>query len=141
MDNGILPALDSEPIQSISGEQIRVIGLGIHGSERVEAHFIGRGERDMHLIGNRQSHISLQREHIPHLAFIALGPDVLIGGGVDQLGRHPDLLPGCQDRSLHDVIRPQFPGDLGEGFLAVFISHGGSPGNHPQRIELGEIGN
>src|SRR4029077_12255320 len=52
------------------------------------------GDRDLHSSSNGLCHLALQSESIPEFAVIGLRPEMLVGGGANQLGvnAHPTTL-------------------------------------------------
>ena len=54
----------------------------------------------------------MQGDQVAQVAFVRLGPDVLIGCGAHQLGGNADLIPRAQHGTFNDAIDAQFLGDL-----------------------------
>ena len=66
----------------------------------------------------------LQGERIGRLAVIAVGPDMIAGGSVDQLRHDPHLVGALLDATLKDELRTQLPADLAHVDRLVFVGGG-----------------
>jgi hypothetical protein len=62
--------------------------------------------------GDAACDLVLYREQIARVAIEALGPQMRIGLGVDQLGSDADLLARLPDAPFQDVPHPKLAADL-----------------------------
>src|SRR5687768_10381073 len=83
---------------------------------------VRRGDLNVNLGGDGASHFVRQREHAANLPFVALGPEMRVGGGLDDLHRDPDAVPLPLHRALDDDFDPELRGDLRERLACVFIA-------------------
>ena len=81
-----------------------------------------RRQLDAQFIDDCLADIVLDREYIRHLAVVALRPEMVTGGDIDQLGRYPDACPGFAHASLEDVLHVEFRADLPD--VQVFGAQG-----------------
>ena len=99
--------------------QIRLVSSAVLGARHAtddRAHPDRAHER----VGHVPRDLLLHREHIREVAVVPGGPDVCVGGGIDEIDRHPDTVAGVADRALNDVADAQSVCDLTESEMAAF---------------------
>src|ERR1700690_639824 len=65
---------------------------------------------------------------------------MLVGGGVDQLPGHPNLVALSAHASLEDVRDPELRGDLANGLLRVAVLHDRGPRDDTELMDQGKVG-
>jgi hypothetical protein len=83
-----------------------------------------------HVAGDRRcdraADLILEREHVLYLAIIGLGPDVLTGGRVDELGRDANAIARSAHAALDQIARTELETHLPRCHRFCPATHGGS---------------
>ena len=90
--------------------------------------------------GDAVGDLVLYVEDVLQLAVEALGPDVVVGVGVDELRRDPQAVAGLSHAAFQDVAGPQLPGDLADPGVLVFEREAGVAGHHGKRAPVRQSG-
>src|SRR5262249_35434010 len=61
---------------------------------------------------NRHGHVRLNADHIRGLTVVALGPELRLGLGLDELSRNAQPIAGLSDAALEHVVHAEFSADL-----------------------------
>lgn len=122
--NGLLQVRDAclQTVDSASrgkSSEIIVVGFRIHYPRALQGRLLLRGELDPDLTGNGTGHLILQPQHIAQVTLITLGPQVFVGGPVDQLSRDAHVVAGSHYRALHHGIDIQLAGNLGLSLIHI----------------------
>ncbi len=84
--------------------------------------------------------LPLDREHIPELAFVDLGPELRLGRRVDQPDRDPDPATRFSEASFDDGADREFLRDLRDGLVGALVVHRRGPGDDGEPGDLRERG-
>jgi hypothetical protein len=100
--------------------------------------------RQLHLRRYRRNdaarHLFLDGEHILQRPVIALGPQMVAGGRIDQLGGHPHPVSGLADAALDHVAHAQLSPDLLNIHRLALVGEGAVARDHQQRAEPRQLG-
>ena len=77
--------------------QVEVVGLEVLGRLGRERLLLLRRERDPQRLGDLARDLVLHREHVGHLAVVALGPQQRVRFGVHELGRDAQPVAAAAD--------------------------------------------
>src|ERR1700761_5251012 len=88
-------------IQSLPALQVEFLSLGIDGADAGKPRPFLRRHFDPDLICNSLSDLALQGENIVQIAEVVVGPEMMVGPGVDQLSSNSDLIVDAQHRPFH----------------------------------------
>jgi len=119
----------------IASAQIGIVGFGIDVARRRG----GRG-RGFYLFGDGLGEFFGERVGLSLVAVVALGPDVSVGGSVDQLHRHVDAVCGAPDGAFEDAVDAELAGDVAHRTIDTFVLHGRGAGDDAEGAILGERG-
>src|SRR5687767_14163116 len=108
------------------------ICLRIARSTPDERHVRSLAELDFESADDLPRDLLLHAKNIPQLGLVALGPEVLVGAGIDQLCGDAKTLATPSHTPFEDVSDSQLPGDLRQSLLRSFIVHRRRAGDHPQ---------
>ncbi len=95
-----------------------MIGLGVAHRARRPRHQAGGRQPQAQGLGNTQGDLVLHREDVRHLAVVALGPDVITVGDVDELDGHAQALARLAHAALKHLVDPQPLADPAGGLHA-----------------------
>ena len=129
----------SPPGPVVASLQIEGVGLDLPGGLAVDTLPFRRCERGPEPGGDLAGHVALDREHGIEIPVILLGPQVIVGPGVDQLGVDPDSAPGPLNLALQDRRGSQLRADRAHGLRGVPVPGGRSARNHLQAADLGQL--
>ena len=76
-----------------------------------EARFFFRRDDDLDFARDLAGDFTLQRKDVAKIALVTFGPEVLVGGGVDELGRDADALAVTKHRAFDDGVDVEFASD------------------------------
>jgi hypothetical protein len=96
----------------VHASQVRLVGGGIDGPGGGPALPLLRGEVDADGSGHGLDHVRLNRLHVTYLAIETIGPQVTLGGGVDELCRHLHAIALTRHRAGQDNVHAQRRGNL-----------------------------
>ena len=105
-----------------------------------QARFLLRRQLNLNLVGDGARDVALQRQDIPQVALVLLGPQVRIRRRVNQLGGDSDASLRPQDRAFDDGIDVERLRDLGQWLSSALVAHDRRARDHTQRAYLGERG-
>ena len=94
----------------------------------------------MQRIGNFASEIALDRENVGHIAIVIVGPDVLIGVGIDQLHVHAHPVSRSADASLKNIGNTKRLADFAKVRRPASVLHHRCARNHPEIAYLRQVG-
>ena len=112
--------------------------VGVHLRQTGQLDLLGRGQLELDRFDDRGGHLGLQRQYVRELAGVALGPEVLVGVGANQLGGDAHLRPGAQHGALDHPVDVQLPRDLAKRLVHALVLHGRGSGDHPERPDAGQ---
>ena len=78
------------------------------------------------------SEIALDRENVGHIAVVIVGPDVLIGVGIDQLHVHAHPVSRAAHASLENIGNPERLADFAKVRRPASVLHHRGARNHPE---------
>src|SRR5437588_12678687 len=87
-----------------------------------------------------RDHFVLNREDIFDVAVIALGPEMISAGRLDQLSSDPHAIPRPADTSLNDEASPELAADFLSLECLAFERKGRVPCDHHQVPEPAQFG-
>ncbi len=125
----------------IAALQVGLFHLGFEASLAREVLFQPGRQLHVDLTGNRARYLTLQREHVTQIAFVASRPQMLIGPCVDKLRRHAHAVARACHCAFDDGVDIQLASDLGQRLLHALEPHDGCPGNDAHASQLGEVRN
>ncbi len=118
-------------VQDLAGEHALVgrhvvgrLALGAIVGRRLDPPGQGRDDRRGHLV--------LDREDVLELAVVALGPDVPVGLGVDQLHGDAHPVAGLAHAALDHVLDAELRGDVLDPHRLALVHEGGVARDHEQ---------
>jgi hypothetical protein len=117
-----------------------LIGFGTGGSALLDRFLLlgqqlePQGRND--LLGD----LILDRENVGEVAIVALGPEMVAGRSVDQLGGDPNAVAGLAHAAFQHVADAEFARDLADIDRAALEGECGVAGDHRQRRDVGQIG-
>jgi hypothetical protein len=119
----------------VPSPQVRLVGL------RIDAPRAPGKSRHLEtdLASDRLRQLALQREHVAQVSLVLLGPEALVGGGADQLGRDRHAVASAQHGAFDDRVHVQRLSDLRQRLARVLELHHGGPRDHAHRADLGEV--
>ena len=121
----------------VASLQIGLEGPGIHGARRL-ARLLGTRELQLDLAGDRPRDLAVKREDVAEVAVVAVAPEVLVGGGLDELRGDAHAVSGAQHRALDDGVHVQLARDLGKRLARVAVGHARGSRDHAQLLDLRE---
>lgn len=95
---------------------------------------------DLHGFGNGLRQVQGQGKGLVEVAIVTLGPDVRVGGSVDELHGHVHAFGGALDGAFEDAVDAQLASDVGKRTLYAFVLHGGGAGDDAERGVLSQHG-
>ncbi|NIP58169.1 MAG: hypothetical protein GWM92_05320, partial [Gemmatimonadetes bacterium] len=121
---------------------VEVVGLQVVGGALGDPGLLLRGELGLERPGDPTGQLALDLEDVlgAQPPVVGLGPEVFVGGGVDELGVHPDPVAGPLHAALHHGGHAQLGGDLPHALGRVPVLQDRGPGDHLQGLDLGELG-
>ncbi len=140
MGHGFPIAITAKPIEGMDSAKKRLIGGRINSPGGRQAGSLLRGQGNFDLRSDGLGHIAEQSQDILEIPIVVLGPEVLVGLAVDQLGGDPHLSIRPQDRTLDQRIHIQLLRNLWQGLVGVCIAHGRGTRDDPQGPDLRQIG-
>ena len=96
---------------------------------------LGR-ERELDPGRDGARHLALQREHVLQVALVALGPELRLVAGLDQLGGDADPAGVVADAALDDVVHAQVAPDRGDVAARALVPHRRGARDHRQALGL-----
>ena len=78
------------------------------------------GSSGFHLFGDGLGKLRRQGVRLVKIAVVTLGPDVGVGGSVDQLHRHVDAVCGTHDGAFEDAVDAELARDVGSAGGWIF---------------------
>jgi hypothetical protein len=111
------------------------VGFGIDVARRRG----GRG-RGFYLFGDGLGEFFGERIGLSLVTVVALGPDVSVGGSVDQLHRDVDAVCGALDGAFEDAVDAELAGDVTHRTIDTFVLHDRGAGDDAQGAILGQRG-
>ena len=118
-----------------------LVGLRIHRFLRSDAQFFLRRNGDAYGLGNGQGDLALELEDVFERTHVTFGPEVRVGGAVDELGRDAYLVAHLEYGPFYQRIDAQFSRDLGQRLVGVLVAHGRSTRDDSQRADFRQLGN
>ncbi len=101
-------------------------------------HFIGRQGLLQHA-RNGRGDLALDTEQVAHRTIVALGPEVLVRGHVDELRGDAQLITSTLHTAFEDGADVQLRTDLLDGKRITLVLHAGGARDHVQVLDLGEL--
>jgi hypothetical protein len=86
-----------------------------------------RGKAHLDLAGDAAGHVTLDRQHVAHLAVVALRPHVRLVARANELGGDTEPAVGLPHAALEDEVDPELPPDLAHALRALLVLHDGGP--------------
>ena len=126
------------PVEVITPLQVIVVGLDIAGSARGEAGFFGRQQPHFQGVGDRARDLVLDLEDVFHLAVVALRPEMVAVGHVDQLRADPDPLAGLAHAPFEHALNVERAADPPDVFVLPLEREGGGAGSDAEGLDLGQ---
>src|SRR5688572_26259848 len=93
--------------QESPSTQQMIIGREIDRRFRRDAVLLGPAKANSKTGGDALNDLVLEGEEVFGFAFPAIRPEMLTGGSVNQLGRHPDLLAMAPHAAFDKIARAQ----------------------------------
>src|ERR1700687_5270977 len=97
------------------------------------------GEFDLDFFHNGPDQFGLKRQYVSQIAFIAVGPDVRIGGCLYELCGHANSATRALNRALNDLTDSPLSRDLRQWTVDPLIVHRGRARYHPQSADPGKL--
>jgi hypothetical protein len=94
--------VDAAPV--VAPADVGLVRLHVDGLETGQARALLRGHLHLDLIRDRAGHLALQREDIPRAPLVAVGPQVVVAGSVDQLGGDAHRVAHAHHRALDNGV-------------------------------------
>ena len=101
---GLLETLPRPPAHVMPAFQIREMRFWIDRTRAVESSHLGGRQGKLNGPGDCMGDLSLHGENVSQIAVEGLGPEVLLGRGLNQLSRNSDSIPCPQNGSLDDGV-------------------------------------
>src|SRR5262249_24292610 len=100
-----------------------------------------RGRRHLHLDfpDDRVGDFALQGQDVSEVPVVAVRPQWLIGGAVDQLYRGSDAIGRLLNRPLDYGVDLKLPRDVRDRFACVAVLHRGGARDHVQAADAGQL--
>ena len=133
-DVTILRALDRHPAE------VGIVGVDILRRLRGDRFLFRAGQRCLQSLRDRAGDFAFDAEDIFQLAIVALGPEVFIGRGLDQLHVDVHQLAGLLHAAFENIRDAELLRDFRQvsGLALILLSRGAR--NHLQRTDLRESG-
>src|SRR3546814_8446726 len=87
-------------------------GPGIGGGHLGNGRDFWRGEPGLQRSRDPAGDLAFDAEDVVQGALVALGPDVVVGPGIDQLHRNQNVVADLLHAAFNDMRHAQFPRDL-----------------------------
>src|SRR5512133_1740676 len=118
--------------------EVRIVGLRVH-------HYWGsRGwslvQVDTDLLGDGVSYLILHYQHILQIALVALCPQVLVAGRLNQVGSDANSITPAQHCAFDHRIDIQFTRNLRQRLACTAVLNYGHAGDDSQRTYLSKSG-
>ena len=115
--------------------QVQPVRLRVHDSRQM------RGpHHDVDPAGDVGGDVALQVEDLAEIALVDLGPEVHVGGNLNELRRDPHAAAGSRHGPLDDRVDVQFAPDLGDAPLRPLVAHHRGAGRDSKAAHLDQIG-
>ncbi len=114
----------------VHAAQVGFVGGRVHLPGR--GHSILFSGRNLHrdLLGDGTGNLRLELEHTRDLALERVGPQVAVGGRIDQLRGDPYLIGLPVDRSRNDRVDAELQSNLRQRQIAALEAKERGPRNH-----------
>ena len=126
--DGLVEALGRAPIPRVAAAQEEVVHRRVDIRRGPARPARQSGDSALNGGGDRVGDIALELDHVVQAAVVQLGPEVGVGGGVDELGGDSDPLAGLQHRPLDDQFDAERLRDIRNRGAAGFVVAGSSTG-------------
>ena len=131
---------DARPQDDLAGLEVVVVSVDAGGGPAGDDIFLLRGDGGLKRPGDLGGELFLNGENVADLAIVSLGPDMLVGGGADELAGHAHLVAGPPHAALEQVGDAQFLGDLPAGLRRAAILHDRGARHDAQLRDEREVG-
>ena len=128
------------PVDAVLSLEVELVGLHVRGRLLPDLPTLLVGQLGLERGRDLQRHVALDGEDVGQLAIVGLGPEVPVRLDVDQLGDDPHPVPGPPDAALEQRGHVQDLTDLPQAPVALLEPHHRAAPDHPQRPDLGELG-
>jgi len=118
---GDFQAVSGALIPEVTAFEKGLVGLRIDNSDVFQRGLFLGIQIDADLIGDSSGDLILERQRVAQFALVALRPQVLIGGGFDQLRGDTDAVAGAEDGAFDDCVDVEFASDLRKGLARVLV--------------------
>src|SRR5580700_6239377 len=102
----------AESVQVVAALKIGFQGFHIHRPRLCRRGLILRREVRLDVMGNVGGYLLFEREDIAHVALVAIGPEVPVGGSLDELRGDAHAITRALYGSFDNSIHIQFARDL-----------------------------
>src|SRR5262249_41400345 len=106
------------------------VSFGVNLADAGQARLLLRSNDHLDLAGDSLSDFTLRFQDIAYIALVVFGPQMLVGGRMDQLRADEQAVAGTLHRPFDHSVPLQFTGDLRKRFLRALVTHGRSPRDH-----------
>src|SRR5262245_18933826 len=101
---------------------------------------LGLGDLDRQRSDDVLGDLVLQREDVSHFAVVALGPDVIAGCRIHELGRDPHAIGGALDAAFEHVTHAQLAADVADLHGLALVREDRVAGDHEEPGDLRQRG-
>ena len=126
------PELQDAPLEE------ELVGLEVPGPDSGQVTAPGIGEGDPEPGCDRVRDLVLDGEHIGELAIVALRPEMVSVGRVDELRCYPQAVAGLADAAFQDRVHPEPLRHRAQILLGALEREAGSACRDAQALELGQ---
>ena len=123
----------------MAAEQVQVVRLHVLGRLLREARLVCRRQSRFQRLGNVLGDFGLNGKNVFQLAIVCLGPELLVGGRIDQLRYDAQPRGGAPHAPLDDVGRSELRADLRDGLVTLLVAHDGGSRDGLEASNLREL--
>src|SRR5216684_6852937 len=137
--DGCPQAISGSLIPKIPSFEVGLISRRVHRLGLLQRYLFLSIQGSPDLTGDGAGYSTLQSQRVAEISFVAFGPDLPIGGHLDQLSGDPHAFAGTQHASFDYGIDIQLTSNLCQGLANAFIGHRGRTGDYAYCADLSQV--